>query len=227
VARRRYLVRMDNDGMLIEVWSDVVCSWCYQGKRHLERALAEFPERDRVAIRWRSFELDPTIAADVGLADEELARRRNISLDEARAMHEVTEHQGIELGIPFDFSRARRGNTFSAHRALQMAHQHGVQDAVNERLMATYFCEGGAIGDPASVAAAAGQAGLDETAVAEMLAGDGFVADVRADEQEAQVLGISAVPFFVIDRRYGIAGAHPAPVLLQAIEQAWAERQPA
>ncbi len=227
MVRRRYLVPVDDDGMLIEVWSDVVCSWCYQGKRHLERALAEFPERDRVAIRWRSFELDPTIAADVGLADEELARRRNISLEEARAMHEVTEQQGLELGIPFDFSRARRGNTFSAHRALQMAHQHGVQDAVNERLMATYFCEGGAIGDPATVAAAAGQAGLDEAAVAEMLAGEGFVADVRADEQEAQALGISAVPFFVIDRRYGIAGAHPAPVLLQAIEQAWAERQPA
>src|SRR5690349_5446411 len=131
---------MNGDSMLIEVWSDVVCSWCYQGKRHLERALAEFAERDRIAIRWRSFELDPTIAANAGLADEELARRRNISIEEARAMHEVTEQQGRELGIEFDFSRARRGNTFSAHRTLQMAHEHGVQDAVNERLMATYFC---------------------------------------------------------------------------------------
>ena len=158
VARRRYLVPVDDDGMLIEVWSDVVCSWCYQGKRHLERALTEFPERDRVAIRWRSFELDPTIAADVGLADQEPPRRRNISLEEARAMHEVTEQQGLELGIRFDFSRAHRASL--RRMALQMAHQHGVQDAVNERLMATYFCEGGAIGDPATVAAAAGQAGL-------------------------------------------------------------------
>jgi predicted DsbA family dithiol-disulfide isomerase len=213
--------------MEVWVWSDVVCSWCYQGKRQLERALAEFPERDRVAIRWRSFELDPTIAVDAGLADEELARRRNISLEEARAMHEVTELQGRELGIPFDFRRARRGNTFSAHRALLMAYEQGVQDAVNERLMATYFCEGGAIGDPAIVAAAAGEAGMDEAAVADMLAGDAFAAEVRADEQEARELGISGVPFFVIDGRYGLAGAHPAPVLLQAIEQAWAERQPA
>jgi predicted DsbA family dithiol-disulfide isomerase len=227
VARRRYLFRVPADGMLIEVWSDVVCSWCYQGKRQLERALADFPDRDRIEVRWRSFELDPSIAADAGLADEELAKRRNISIEEARAMHEVTEAQGRELGIEFDFTRARRGNTFFAHRALQMAHEHGVQDAVNERLMATYFCEGGAIGDPATVARAAGEGGLDESAVAAMLAGDAFAAEVRAEEQEAHALGINSVPFFVIDRRYGLAGAHPAPVLRQAIEQAWSERQPA
>src|SRR6476646_10473248 len=102
--------------MTIEVWSDVVCSWCYMGKRQLERALERFPHREQVELRWRSFELDPTIAADAGSADEELARRRGISLDEARAMHEQTERQGAELGIPFDFRRARRGNTFDAHR---------------------------------------------------------------------------------------------------------------
>src|SRR6185437_17166155 len=94
LARRRYLFRVHADGMLIEVWSDVVCSWCYQGKRQLERALADFPERDGIAVRWRSFELDPSIAADAGLADEELVKRRNIGIEEARAMHEVTEAQG-------------------------------------------------------------------------------------------------------------------------------------
>src|SRR5690242_2655216 len=88
--------------MTIEIWSDVVCSWCYMGKRQLERALAQFPHRGQVEVHWRSFELDPTIAADAGTADEELARRRGLSMEEARAMHEQTERQGAELGIPFD-----------------------------------------------------------------------------------------------------------------------------
>ena len=138
--------------MLIEVWSDVVCSWCYIGKRHLERAMEALPEDERPTVRYRSFELDPTIAADAGLADEELARRRGITLEQAREMHAQTERQGAEVGISFDFRRARRGNTFDAHRVLQMAHDHGCQPAVKERLLATYFSEGGAIGDRATLA---------------------------------------------------------------------------
>jgi predicted DsbA family dithiol-disulfide isomerase len=211
--------------MAIEVWSDVVCSWCYIGKRHLERALEAFPERDRLTLRWRSFELDPTIAPDAGPADEELARRRGITLDEAREMHAQTERQGAEVGVSFDFRRARRGNTFDAHRVLHMAHDHGCQPEVKERLLATYFSEGGAIGDRATLAAAASQAGLDHDLVAEMLAGDRYTAEVRADEREAAELGINAVPFFVIDRRYGLAGAQPPELLRRAIEQAWSERR--
>jgi predicted DsbA family dithiol-disulfide isomerase len=210
--------------MTIEIWSDVVCSWCYIGKRHLERALESFPERDRVALRWRSFELDPTIAPDAGTADVELARRRGIKLEEARTMHEQTEQQGAALGIPFDLRHARRGNTFDAHRVLHLAADQGCQALVKERLLATYFCEGGAIGDRETLAIAAAQAGLDRDQVAAMLAGERYAAEVRADEQEAAALGISGVPFFVIDRRYALSGAHPDQVLLEAIERAWAER---
>jgi len=210
--------------MTIEIWSDLACSWCYIGKRHLERALEAFPHRDQVALRWRSFELDPGIAVDAGTADEELARRRGLTPAEAREMHEQTERQGAEVGIPFDFARARRGNTFDAHRVLQLAAARGCQEQVTERLMATYFCEGGAIGDRATLAAAAGQAGLDGDEVAAMLARDDYAADVRRDEQEAAILGITGVPFFVIDRRYGLSGAYPPDALLQVFEQAWAER---
>ena len=210
--------------MTLEIWSDVVCSWCYIGKRHLERALDAFPHRDQISITWRSFELDPDCALDAGTADEELARRRGISLDEARAMHEQTERQGAVLGIGFDFRRARRGNTFDAHRVLHMARDAGLQEAVTERLLATYFSEGGAIGDRDTLARAASQAGLDHDLVVGMLAGDRYAAAVRADEQEAAALGINGVPFFVVDRRYGLSGAQPPEVLLQAIEQAWAER---
>jgi len=210
--------------MVIEVWSDVVCSWCYIGKRHLEQALDSFPHRRQVTLRWRSFELDPGIAADAGLADEELARRRGITLEQAREMHAETERRGAEVGVRFDFRRARRGNTFDAHRVLHMAHDHGRQPAAKERLLATYFSEGGAIGDRSTLAAAAAQAGLDHDQVAEMLEGDRYAAAVRADEHEAGELGITAVPFFVIDRRYGLAGAQPPELLRQVIERAWEER---
>jgi predicted DsbA family dithiol-disulfide isomerase len=203
----------------VEVWADIVCSWCYVGKRHLETALQTFPAGS-VELRWRSFELDPTIAADAGSADEELARRRGLTLVEARTMHEETERMGAEIGIRFDFARARRGNTFDAHRVLQMAQAEGVQIGMMDRLLAAYFSEGEAIGDRGVLARVAGGAGLDPVAVEAMLASDAYAADVRADEREAASLGISAVPFFVIDRRFGLAGAHPPETLREAIEQA-------
>src|SRR3954454_19396569 len=206
--------------LTLEIWSDVVCSWCYVGKRYLEQALEMVPDRELVDLRWRSFELDPTLPADAGSADEELARRHGISLEEARAMHEETERMGAEMGLTFDFARARRGNTFDAHRVLHMAHAAGLQNAVQDQLMAAYFAEGEPIGDPAALAAAAGRGGLDPTAVSEMLASDGYVVDVRADENDALELGISSVPFFVFNRRYGLAGAHPPDAIVETVRPA-------
>jgi predicted DsbA family dithiol-disulfide isomerase len=206
--------------LTLEIWSDVVCSWCYVGKRYLEQALEQVPDRELIDVRWRSFELDPTIPVDAGSADEELARRRGISLEEARSMHEETERMGAEIGLTFDFARARRGNTFDAHRVLHMAHAAGVQDAVADRLMSAYFGEGEPIGDPAALAAAAGRGGLDPAAVSAMLAGDDYVMDVRADENDALELGISSVPFFVFNRRYGLAGAHPPDAIVETVERA-------
>ena len=203
----------------LEIWADIVCSWCYVGKRHLEAALEGFGEDD-VEIVWRSFELDPTLPADAGSADEELARRRGLTLAEARAMHEETERMGAEIGIRFDFARARRGNTFDAHRVLHMARAEGRQTPALDRLLAAYFAEGEPIGDRAALARVAGSAGLDPEAVSAMLESDAHAADVRAEEREAAALGITAVPFFVIDRRYGLAGAHPAETLREAIAQA-------
>ena len=125
-------------------------------------------------------------------------------------MHEDTERMGAEIGIRFDFARARRGNTFDAHRVLHMAQAEGRQAVMIDRLLAAYFSEGEPIGDRDALARVAGAAGLDAAAVGAMLAGEDYAADVRADEREAAGLGISAVPFFVIDRRFGLAGAHPA-----------------
>jgi predicted DsbA family dithiol-disulfide isomerase len=203
----------------VEVWADIVCSWCYVGKRHLEAALEGFADDD-VEIVWRSFELDPMLPADAGSADEELARRRGLTLAEARAMHEETEQMGAAIGIRFDFARARRGNTFDAHRVLHMAQAEGRQRAVMDRLLAAYFSEGKPIGDRPALARVAETAGLDPAAVEVMLAGEGYAAGVRADERVAVELGITAVPFFVIDRRFGLAGAHPPETIRAAIAQA-------
>jgi predicted DsbA family dithiol-disulfide isomerase len=135
-------------------------------------------------------------------------------------MHQETERMGAELGIRFDFARARRGNTFDAHRVLHMGQAEGHGQAVVDRLLAAYFSEGEPIGDRAALARVAGNAGLDPAAVAAMLAGDGYAADVRADEREAAELGINAVPFFVFDRRLALAGAHPPGTIAEAIAQA-------
>jgi predicted DsbA family dithiol-disulfide isomerase len=203
----------------IEIWADIVCSWCYVGKRHLETALAGMPD-GAVDVRWRSFELDPAIATDAGSADEELGRRRGLTIEEARAMHEETERMGESIGIRFDFARARRGNTFDAHRVLHMGQAEGHGRAVVDRLLTAYFAEGEPIGDRAALARVAGSAGLDADAVAAMLESDQYAAGVRADEREAAGLGINAVPFFVFDRRLALAGAHPPETLSEAIAQA-------
>src|SRR4051812_44002736 len=132
-------------------------------------------------------------------------------MEQARRMHEETEERGRALGIAFDFRRARRGNTFDAHRVIQMARDHGVQDAVNKRLMAAYFSEGGAIGDRATLADAAGTAGLDRSAVAEMLESDRYAADVRPDERGGAALGITAGAVFFLRPRHWGGGGPPRP----------------
>ena len=137
-------------------------------------------------------------------------------------MHAQTERQGAEVGVSFDFKRARRGNTFDAHRVLHMAHDHGCQPEVKERLLATYFSEGGAIGDRATLAAAASQAGLDHDQVAEMLAAT--ATRRRCARTSARRPNSASMPCRFIDRRYGLAGAQPPELLRQAIEQAWSER---
>jgi len=212
--------------MRIDVWSDVVCPWCYVGKRRLDAALAGFAARDAVSVSWRAFELDPSAPRvrdpSVSYA-QRLARKYGKSLAEAEAMVQRMTAVGAADGLDFHFERARSGNTFDAHRVLQMAAGRGRQDAVGERFFRGYFSEGEAIGEPDALARLAADAGLDGAEVRAMLAGDGWKDAVRADEAEAADLGIHGVPFFVIAGKHAISGAQAAPVLLEALERAWAE----
>jgi predicted DsbA family dithiol-disulfide isomerase len=207
----------------VEVWSDVVCPWCYIGKRRLEEALDRFEHGDEVEVVWRSFELDPTAprARDGDYATR-LATKYRIPVAEAVAMIDRMTRTGDDAGVDLRFDLARPGNTFDAHRLLHLAGDRGVQGRLKERLMAATFTEGQPIGDRDTLVRLAAEAGIDEEEARGALAGDAYADDVRADERQARAFGIDAVPFFVLDRRFGVPGAQPADVLVGALEQAWA-----
>jgi predicted DsbA family dithiol-disulfide isomerase len=214
--------------MDIEIWSDIACPWCYVGKRRFEAALAAFEHRDDVSVTWRSFELDPQAPAQRP-ADSatHLAEKYGMSRDEAvarqRSLAEVAAADGLDMRADL----ARGGNTFDAHRLVQLAKANGVQDAMKERLMRAYHTEGERIGDTETLRRLALEVGLPEDEVRDVLAGDRYAADVREDERTAMSLGINAVPFFVVDRRMGAAGAHPAQALGELLRRGWEARVPA
>jgi predicted DsbA family dithiol-disulfide isomerase len=207
--------------LTVEIWSDVVCPWCYIGKRRFEAALAEFPHP--VETVWRSFELDPGApAVREHTATEHLAAKYGMSVEQAQASHARMTELAAAEGLEYDFGKTRGGNSFDAHRLIHLAAAHGKQDEAKERLMRAYFTEGVAIGDREALVALAADIGLDGDEVRVALDGDAYGDAVREDELLAQRIGIQGVPFFVLDRRLGVSGAQPAEVLVQALEQACA-----
>lgn len=210
--------------MRVEIWSDVVCPWCYIGKRRLDKALARFEHQDGVEVVWRSFELGPrTTASDVDLIGY-LSAKYGVSREEAALMNERVTKIAAGEGLDFRLDIARRGNTFDAHRLLHLGAARGVQGVLKEGLLAAYQHGGQPIADHDALTDVAVAAGLEEADVRALLAGDAYASEVRADEDDARRLGISAVPTFVVDRRYAVSGAQPSDVLLELLEQAWADR---
>lgn len=202
----------------------MVCPWCYVGKRRFESALGAFPHRDRVEVHWRSFELDPRAPRRRdGDRIEHLATKYRIPRDQAEAMDRQITEAARGVGLEFQLARTQGGNSFDAHRLLHLAADHGLADELKERLLSGYFSEGEPIGDPAALARLAVEAGLPAAEIDQVLAGDRYAEAVRADERHARALGATAVPFFVIDETYGIAGAQPPEVFTNVLERAWSE----
>ncbi len=217
--------------MKVEIWSDVVCPWCYIGKRRFESALAQFAHRDDVEVEWRSFELDPTTesahAAGEGPAHAELiATKYGMPLAQAEAAVASVTQAAAGEGLDFHLDSSLRSNTFDAHRLIHLAADRGLQGEAKERFMRAYFSESEPVGDAATLVRLAVEAGLDRAEAEQVLAGDGYADAVRSDEAEARALGISGVPFFVVDRKYGVSGAQPADQLLAVLDRAWSERAP-
>ena len=211
-------------GVLIEIWSDVVCPWCYIGKRRLEAALAELPHRDEVEVVIRSFELDPA-APQVGTESvaEALARRYGGGPQGAFRMMERVAEVAAGVGLRFDYAGATHSRTVDAHRLLHLALAEGgpgLQGALNEALLAAYFGHGRSMGDPDVLRDVAVSTGLEERRVADVLGSDAYADAVARDVRQASALGITGVPFFVLDRRLAVSGAQPVEVFSEALRRA-------
>ena len=211
----------------VDIWSDVVCPWCYIGKRRFETALRDFAHADQVEVTWRSFELDagaPASDRATGTYAERLAVKYGRTLEQAQQMLDEMTATAAGEGLDFHFELARGGNTFDAHRLLHLARAHGRQDALKERLDRATFTEGLSVSNHGALTAVAIEVGLPPAEVAEVLATDRFADAVRADEAQAATYGISGVPFFVVAETYGVSGAQPAAALRTMLDRAWSER---
>jgi predicted DsbA family dithiol-disulfide isomerase len=211
--------------MNVEIWSDVVCPWCYIGKRRFERAVASFGHPGEVTVTYRSFELDPDAPAQrTGTHAEHLARKYGMTIAQAEQASQQMTQRAAADGLEFRFDLIRGGNTFDAHRLLHLAKDHGLQPQMKERLLRATFTEGLPIADKPALVRLATEAGLPAAQVQAVLDGDAYADAVRADEQRAARYGISGVPFFVADGKYAVSGAQPPEVLLQLLRRAYDER---
>jgi predicted DsbA family dithiol-disulfide isomerase len=208
--------------MNVEIWSDIACPWCYIGKRHFEAALAEFEHAGEVNVTWRSYELDPSAPAEVpGQGAEIIARKYGMSLEQAQAAQERVTRTAANAGLDYHLDRSRMGSTFDGHRLVHLAKEHELQDAMKERLFRGRFVDGELMSDSETLVAAAVEVGLPEGEVRATLASDRFANDVRADEQTAREFGITGVPMFVVDRKFGASGAQPPEQLLALLRHSW------
>lgn len=223
---QKSFTNLKSDKMTIEIWSDVLCPWCYIGKRQFETALAEFPHRDKVEVIWKSYELDPNSPKNQGVGSYEmLAKKYGVSREKSIEMHNNVNERAKSLGLEYNFEKVLPTNSFDAHRLTHFAKSNNLQYEMIERLSKAYFTDGKDISHYDVLKELAKEIGLDTNIVSKVLNENEFSKEVRADEQEAKNLGISGVPFFVLNRKYGIAGAQGSQVFLEALNQAWEEFQ--
>lgn len=213
--------------MKVEVWTDMVCPFCYIGKRHLEAGLAKLAHPQAVNMVYRSFELDPDMEVNpsddvYGLA----AAKKGSTREHMKAMQVMISKRAEQVGLTFNYDTAKPTNTFNAHRLLKYAMKWGKGDDLMERLYKAYFTDSLHLGDIDTLVELAVQSGLSRTDTEAILASNQFGDEVRADELEASRLGIRGVPFFVINDKYAISGAQPAEVFIEALQQAWKEENP-
>jgi predicted DsbA family dithiol-disulfide isomerase len=213
--------------MKVEIWSDVACPWCYIGKRHFESALDQFAHRDDVTITWRSYQLDPDAPRNFGNSlNEMLAQKYNVSPTKAVAMNDRVSAIAAQAGLDYHLDKAQYGNTFDAHRLIQLAATHQLQDQMEERLFKAYFTDGLALTDTETLVTLASEIGIAADEARTTLAGTAYTDEVRSDIQRAKIFGIEGVPFFAVDEQYGISGAQPTEVFKEVLEKVWAESHP-
>lgn len=212
--------------MKIDIWSDIMCPFCYIGKRKFEMALEQFAHKNEVQVEWHSYQLQPDLQHEPGKDTyTSLSESKGISKQRAKEMiGHVTEMAKAE-GLVYNFDNVQPANTFDAHRLTHLAASHGVQNEAEEQLFIAHFTEGKNIQDHETLVEIGVKAGLEAQDIRTMLASDTYAYEVKLDIQDAGNMGVSGVPFFVIDRKYGISGAQPTELFLNALQQAWQEQE--
>ena len=210
--------------MKIEIWSDVMCPFCYIGKRKFEMALSQFSEKDNVQLVWKSFQLSPEMKTDPNTNIHQfLAKHKGFSLQEAKEVNEHVTQLAKEVGLEYNFDKSIVANSFNAHRFTHYAKQNGKQNEAEEKLFKAYFTEGKNIDDYSTLILLGEEIGLDKTGLKSALENGMYADAVKADIQEAQQIGVRGVPFFVFDRKYAVSGAQNVQTFLQTLEQSVAE----
>jgi protein disulfide-isomerase len=215
---------MQTPTMKVEIWSDVMCPFCYIGKRKFEAALAQLDGASNVELIWKSFQLDPDLhPATKQNTYQYLAERKGMSYDESVRMHGNVVQIAQEVGLDYRFDISVVANSFDAHRLSHLAKAHGLGNALEERLFHAYFTEGKDIADHATLVALGTEAGLNAAEITAMLNSDQYADAVKQDSYEAQQIGVRGVPFFVFDRKYAVSGAQSTDVFLETLTQSFAE----
>ena len=211
--------------MRVDIWSDIVCPWCYVGKARFEKALSGFAHRDEVEVVYHSFELDPGYPADKRSETnlQMLARKFGLSAAQARSADGQVAALAHAEGLGFQVERPI-GNTFDLHRVIHLGLAKGVQRDLLTAMNEAYFAQARPVFDPDVITDVAAAVGLDPAAVREVLDGDAWADEARQDEAQAQQIGISGVPFLVLDMRLGVSGAQPTELFARALDQAWEGR---
>jgi predicted DsbA family dithiol-disulfide isomerase len=210
--------------MKIEIWSDVACPFCYIGKRKIEKAISKFPHKDKVEVEWKSFLLNPDQITQPNKSSEEyLAEIKGWSLEQTREITANVTNMAAEEGLEYHLDKSVVANTKKAHRILHLAKTEAKGDEMKESLLKAYFTDAVNIDDDASLLMLSKEIGLEETAVKEVLNSDKFENEVDQDLYESRTIGVKGVPFFVLDRKFGISGAQPDSVFDETLEKAWSE----
>ena len=210
--------------MKVEIWSDVMCPFCYIGKRKFERALEQFQNKNEVEIIWKSFQLNPQMKTDPNKNIKDyLAEVKGWTIDHAKQMNDHVTGMAKEVGLDYALDTAVVANSFDAHRLIQLAKKHGKGNAAEEALFKAYFTEGKNIADHNTLAAMGSDLGLDYAEISQMLESNLFAEDVEQDVYQAQQYGARGVPFFVMNEKYGVSGAQSSEVFLQTLEKSFAD----
>jgi len=210
--------------MQIEIWSDVMCPFCYIGKRKFEAALNQFPDKQNVELIWKSFQLAPDMKTDTSKnINQYLALHKGITLQEAKAMNDRVTQMAAKVGLVYNFDKAIVANSFNAHRFSHFAKQNGKQNEAEEQLFKAYFTDGKNTDDFLTLIQLGEEIGLDTVALKKALESNMYADEVKADIHEARKVGVRGVPFFVFDRKYAVSGAQETQVFLQTLEKSYNE----